>query len=419
MRDKSESSNAHSGKDGSGLSFPKPRLTTSSRGGKLPIQRRSHKKSRNGCFSCKARRIKCGEEKPECANCVGWSGNCTYPSSYTIQAQPMDTGLMQCFSMQDLQCFHHYLHAALPHLPLGSGRLWREDIPQLAFHRPYLMHALLGLGAFHLNAVCSEDRAFRQSALDHRIRALQSLKQAMSTTTAEASDGGAILAACYALAFQSIYLANGMNDYIVLVRGCYLTTNAFRHHGSITALPDQHLHLIAQELENMPKAKAQEIQDAIGSLQQIMPLLQSTPELEFYQGIEDVFAGLLECSRLGYERFISLYNAWTTQESFETLKDNDNLTMQLLLFFYVLESIIFAPLAPWDFPEDAPISEHRLKGMVEWSDSIWANLPEGLRWYLRWPKSVLDRVRLIKDERTGESPWKDAIRILFVDGEKC
>lgn len=331
----------------------------------------------------------------------------------------MDAGSMQWFSMQDLQCFHHYLHAALPHLPLGSGRLWGEDIPQLAYCRPYLMHALLGLGAFHLNAVCSEDGIFRQNALDHRIRALRSLKQAISNTTVEVSDGIAILAACYALTFQSIYLANGIDDYIVLVRGCYLTTTAFRHHGSITALPGQHLHLIAQELENMPKPKAQMIRAGIGSLQQIIPLLQSTPELEFYKGIEAVFAGLLECSRVGYERFISLYDAWTTQESFETLKDNNNLTMRLLLFFYILESFMFAPFAPWDFPDDVPISEHRLNGMLEWSNSIWADLPEGLRSYLQWPKSIFDRAKLIKADRTGRSLWKDALRILFIDGETC
>ena len=281
------------------------------------------------------------------------------------------------------------------------------------------MHALLGLGAFHLNAVSSVDGDFRQNALDHRMRALRSLKQAMSNTTAEVGDGIAILAACYALTFQSIYLANGIDDYIVLVRGCYLTANAFRHHGSITALPHQHLQLIAQELENMPKPKAQMIREGIRSLRRIIPLLQSTPEVEFYKGIEAVFSGLLERSRVGYERFISLYDAWITQDSFEALKDNNNLTMRLLLFFYILESFMFAPFAPWDFPDDAPVSEHRLIGMLEWSDSVWTNLPEGLRCYLEWPKSIFDRAKLIKADRTGRLLWKDALRILFIDGETC
>lgn len=41
-------------------------------------QRRSHKKSRRGCASCKHRRIKCDESKPGCKRCRSFGLECTY-----------------------------------------------------------------------------------------------------------------------------------------------------------------------------------------------------------------------------------------------------------------------------------------------------------------------------------------------------
>ncbi|PGH13487.1 hypothetical protein AJ79_03617 [Helicocarpus griseus UAMH5409] len=43
--------------------------------------RRPHRKSRNGCFECKRRRIKCDELKPSCTRCVLGLNKCIYPST--------------------------------------------------------------------------------------------------------------------------------------------------------------------------------------------------------------------------------------------------------------------------------------------------------------------------------------------------
>ncbi|EKV09145.1 hypothetical protein PDIG_57010 [Penicillium digitatum PHI26] len=42
--------------------------------------RRSHRKSRNGCPQCKARRIKCDEQCP-CTNCTKHAIHCSYVDS--------------------------------------------------------------------------------------------------------------------------------------------------------------------------------------------------------------------------------------------------------------------------------------------------------------------------------------------------
>lgn len=43
-------------------------------------RRRTHKKSRRGCSSCKLRRVKCDEGKPSCQKCRLFGVTCTYES---------------------------------------------------------------------------------------------------------------------------------------------------------------------------------------------------------------------------------------------------------------------------------------------------------------------------------------------------
>ncbi|KAM0556051.1 hypothetical protein ACHAPJ_006036 [Fusarium lateritium] len=43
--------------------------------------RRAHRKSRNGCWECKRRHIKCDENRPSCSNCVVSERTCSFPPS--------------------------------------------------------------------------------------------------------------------------------------------------------------------------------------------------------------------------------------------------------------------------------------------------------------------------------------------------
>ncbi|KAL6356831.1 hypothetical protein LRP88_10442 [Fusarium phalaenopsidis] len=53
-----------------------PESLSSARVSKLA--RRPHRKSRNGCFNCKRRKVKCDEVKPACANCVRFGIPCDF-----------------------------------------------------------------------------------------------------------------------------------------------------------------------------------------------------------------------------------------------------------------------------------------------------------------------------------------------------
>ena len=176
----------------------------------------------------------------------------------------------------DLRFLHHFLTIAYPHLPAGNDSIWIHEIPQNAETRPYLMHALLGLGGSHLamtmttpaevlaqpassatppsvplprtnsaitsnyntpensststiHSTTSSDtqtpQAISNRALKHRSIALSGLNHAITADDWSQSSVDAMLATVYALTFQATYLPHdGMVDFMTMVRGCALIT---------------------------------------------------------------------------------------------------------------------------------------------------------------------------------------------------
>jgi Zn(2)-Cys(6) binuclear cluster domain-containing protein len=114
--------------------------------------RKSHTKSRRGCYTCKRRKIKCQESLPKCGHCEKAGFVCEYPrleASYTTTSpggatsgitagKMLESPILQpqatptVFSMRDMQYFHHFLTLAYPHLPVKADKLWTVDIPSVA-----------------------------------------------------------------------------------------------------------------------------------------------------------------------------------------------------------------------------------------------------------------------------------------------
>lgn len=112
---------------------------------KLGFRRKSHKKLRLGCATCKRRRIKCSEELPECEECVKLGEHCDY-LDYTkeqldrlrrLKLHQNDTELEE-----DPGDFAR-LHSAKwlpPHQPPSTIKSVYDDIPQPL----YDFHDMLG-----------------------------------------------------------------------------------------------------------------------------------------------------------------------------------------------------------------------------------------------------------------------------------
>lgn len=320
-------------------------LGTNTSGTKQPrtlapnLTRRSHKKSRAGCYTCKGRKIKCGEQKPKCTNCLTKGLDCIYPAVadtiHTITTTTSSTSTKQrskqhnnnspsspcstlshkrssqhpspnpnlsqhnTFSMLDMRFFHHFLTTAYPHLPLGNDHVWVNEIPQFAQAHPYLMHAILSLGASHLSRLTGCD--YRRESLTHRGLAISGLNHALSssatpsdqegttttTTTNHAhnntdttplayGESDALLATCYALTFQASYMgggADGLADFITMVRGCALTTAKIKAEDAPTAFnlqPNWHFKVMAPRLASLPRVDAGLLEDGIRGLEGVL-----------------------------------------------------------------------------------------------------------------------------------------------------
>jgi Fungal Zn(2)-Cys(6) binuclear cluster domain/Fungal specific transcription factor domain len=289
------------------------------------LTRRSHKKSRAGCFSCKTRKIKCQETRPTCENCDVKGLTCQYPTNrngrdngpLTIARRPQPSSLSpttDTFTMTDMRFFHHFLTMAYPHLPLGNEAVWVNEIPKFAQEHDYLMHAMLALGASHLDRISPNAVGdYHTKAIVHRGHAMAGLSRALAKSERPYGESDAMVATCYSLTFQSTYLSDGLFDFITMVRGCALVTGKIREEGSPTAFnlqPDWQFKLMEPRLNTLPVVHQPLLDSGIVALEEVRPLLVTRTDHQFHSALVKVIHGLSRSSRDGYTSFISVYALW-------------------------------------------------------------------------------------------------------------
>ncbi|KAF8543644.1 fungal-specific transcription factor domain-containing protein [Trichophaea hybrida] len=59
------------------------------------VGREIRRRSRNGCWNCKARKVKCGEEKPRCSNCERLDEDCDYKIRLSWGGRPLKKKLQE------------------------------------------------------------------------------------------------------------------------------------------------------------------------------------------------------------------------------------------------------------------------------------------------------------------------------------
>jgi len=288
------------------------------------LTRRSHKKSRAGCLSCKARKIKCQETRPSCDNCVLKELTCQYPNGrhvprdnglLTIARRPQPSSLSltnDSFTLTDMRLFHHFLTMAYPHLPLGNEQVWVNEIPKFAQEHDYLMHAMLALGASHLDRVAPVAE-HSVNAIVHRGHAMAGLSRVLAKTDRAHGELDAMVATCYALTFQSTYMGDGLLDFITMVRGCALITGNILKDRSPTAFnlqPNWHHMFMEPRLKGLPIVHQPLLDDAILALEEVKPLLVTETDQQFHYALMKVVHGLSRSTRQGYTAFIFMYSLW-------------------------------------------------------------------------------------------------------------
>ncbi|KAE8329421.1 hypothetical protein BDV39DRAFT_171844 [Aspergillus sergii] len=112
-------------------------------------------KSRLGCKTCKIRKVKCGEEKPNCVRCTSTGRKCEYagtsagtfsstPSTISIQDYPLSS--LPNTVWRERRAFAYYFQQAA--LSIGGGLdvdFWRTIVPQVCRSEPGVWDAIIAL----------------------------------------------------------------------------------------------------------------------------------------------------------------------------------------------------------------------------------------------------------------------------------
>src|SRR5438045_5282167 len=149
------------------------------------------------------------------------------------------------------------------------------------------MHALLALAASQLTSTSHTDYSLLAAA--HRLRAIQGLNNAMSRMPQTADDGDALLAACYALTFQSSFLKDGIVEFLTMVRGCGLVSM----HLIMANVPisfyftlSDHFEYMEPRLDDLPRVDLDLFEGSLASLDELLPLCEGhDAQMSFHKAL--------------------------------------------------------------------------------------------------------------------------------------
>lgn len=236
----------------------------------LKRHRARHTKSRNGCYPCKSRRVKCDELQPACGTCSSRGETCYYPSPrISAKKQPrsrreeagsndaslsteslapsdgrssfgsvplaeINATLPAIFStqssrgqrdlnMNDLKLlqFYHSHTAGKMSLHTRKALVWKQIIPELASKNVYLMHLLLALAGIHMithqheyvttRYIEDTDKVDLTIIVEHHQRGLQGFREEIpyiSPSNAESIFSGSLLLVAFAFASLKVQELN-------------------------------------------------------------------------------------------------------------------------------------------------------------------------------------------------------------------
>ncbi|PRT52771.1 Sterol uptake control protein 2 [Wickerhamiella sorbophila] len=145
-------------------------------------KRRPHTKSRNGCITCKRRRVKCDELHPKCRNCIHLRLECRYVESRCV--------LKYGLQMTDLQLLHHFVITVAETIATAgifTRDIWAIDVPQLGVRFPFLMHSVLMFSATHLRTL-EDSKTWENAVVTHRSESLRLIREEVQNVNPENLD---------------------------------------------------------------------------------------------------------------------------------------------------------------------------------------------------------------------------------------
>ncbi|KAL2867233.1 Zn(II)2Cys6 transcription factor [Aspergillus lucknowensis] len=170
----------------------------------MPNRRKTHKKSRGGCLTCKKRRVKCDETHPTCRRCIytGWS--CSWTSASVPSSIP--SRIFQ--TQRETRYFDFFrLQTVVDLSGWSPSSFWQRLVLQMVHSEPPARRAAIALGALHVEgASCPHVLRYYGEALTTLRRLLN-----QSETSLDSIDvclTTCLLLSCFEIARKDYTAAN-------------------------------------------------------------------------------------------------------------------------------------------------------------------------------------------------------------------
>lgn len=210
-------------------------------------QRRFHRRSRNGCVTCKAKHIRCDERKPLCTFCLRHGGSCHYQvesnsssaststSEKTVPTteephDPAGAGSLDLIHVHDVSVDPFFgTQYEMPHrsrslfyLFASTRVLYRSrverDHDSFLVHRalshPGFLHAALLLTTLHWAWHTGDVEQFRVPYLYHKVQAIRFVNEQLQDLEAAASDATIAVVASLAVMENSLGSTEAVSSHL-------------------------------------------------------------------------------------------------------------------------------------------------------------------------------------------------------------
>lgn len=150
---------------------------------------------------------------------------------------------------------------------------------------------MLALGASHLSITTEAD--LNSQALAHRVEAVNLLNKALARPAVTKEESDARYAAFMILTFQSSCMADGMFDYLTMLRGCMFQGKHVRMSNSaFSAFFREHSHLAKVEDKftdaQLETLDVKTLGEAVASLTALLPLCETDVEFRYHKLLNNV-----------------------------------------------------------------------------------------------------------------------------------
>ncbi|KAI0476940.1 hypothetical protein F4859DRAFT_504366 [Xylaria cf. heliscus] len=209
-------------------------------------QRRFHRRSRNGCVTCKAKHIRCDERKPLCTFCLRHGGSCQYQTdsnssstntptkqkNVSTSEGPHDPAVagLGPINIHDIsidpflgtQYEMPYKSRSLFYLFASTRVLYRSRVERnhdsflvhRALSHPGFLHAALLLTTLHWAWHTGDVEQFRVPYLYHKVQAIRFVNEQLQDLETAASDGTIAVVASLAVMENSLGSTEAVSSHL-------------------------------------------------------------------------------------------------------------------------------------------------------------------------------------------------------------